>query len=131
MSARWGEFAVRILGGILLLSAGNTAITDMISIQYLMARDGELPVPLVRLNRFGVPWLPAVLAAFIPIVVLVISHNLDQLASLYAIGVVGAVSINVSLCALHPRSQVLSQSVHVHIGHHPAGDLGYGCICQT
>ena len=28
---------------LLLLSATNTAITDMISIQYLMARDGELP----------------------------------------------------------------------------------------
>ena len=97
------EQAVRIIGGILLLSAGNTAITDMISIQYLMARDGELPTPLVRLNRFGVPWMPAVLAAGVPILVLFISHNLDALADLYAIGVVGAVAINVTLCALHPR----------------------------
>ena len=51
----WGEWAVRIVGGLLLLSAGNTAITDMISVQYLMARDGELPRFLVKLNRFGVP----------------------------------------------------------------------------
>jgi amino acid transporter len=99
----WGELAVRMIGGVLLLSAGNTAITDMISIQYLMARDGELPMPLVKLNRFGVPWLPAVLASSVPILVLLISHNLDQLAALYAIGVVGAVAINISLCALHPR----------------------------
>ena len=34
---------MRIIGGLLLLSAANTAITDMISVQYLMARDGELP----------------------------------------------------------------------------------------
>src|SRR4051794_30107845 len=66
----WGELAVRVIGGILLLSATNTAITDMISVQYLMARDGELPQFLVKLNRFGVPWLPAVFAASIPIVVL-------------------------------------------------------------
>jgi amino acid transporter len=99
----WGEWAVRLIGGFLLLSAGNTAISGMISIQYLMARDGELPSPLVKLNRFGVPWMAAVVAATVPIIVLIISHNLDQLAALYAIGVIGAVAINISLCAFHPR----------------------------
>jgi amino acid transporter len=99
----WGEWAVRIIGGLLLLSAGNTAISGMISIQYLMARDGELPAALVKLNRFGVPWIPAVVAAGVPILILLISHNLDQLAALYAIGVIGAVAINISLCAFHPR----------------------------
>jgi amino acid transporter len=97
------EFAVRIIGGVLLLSAGNTAITDMISIQYLMARDGELPTVLVKLNRFGVPWMAALMASCVPIVVLFISHDLDSLAALYAIGVVGAVAINITLCAVHPR----------------------------
>lgn len=99
----WGEWAVRIIGGVLLLSAGNTAISGMISIQYLMARDGELPAALVKLNRFGVPTVPALIAAGVPILVLLISHNLDQLASLYAIGVIGAVAINITLCAFHPR----------------------------
>jgi amino acid transporter len=99
----WGEWAVRLVGGFLLLSAGNTAIAGMTSIQYLMARDGELPPMLVKLNRFGVPWIPAVVAAIVPIIVLLISHNLDQLAALYAIGVIGAVAINISLCAFHPR----------------------------
>src|SRR2546429_6364137 len=99
----WGEWAVRMVGGVLLLSATNTAITDMISVQYLMARDGELPQPLVGLNRFGVPWLPAMVAASVPIVVLLMTHDLDRLAQLYAIGVIGAVAINVSLCAIHPR----------------------------
>jgi hypothetical protein len=99
----WGELAVRILGGVLLLSATNTALTDMISVQYLMARDGELPQWMTALNRFGVPWIPAVVAASVPVVVLLISHDLDSLAALYAIGVIGAVAINVTLCAFHPR----------------------------
>lgn len=98
-----GAWPVRIVGGLLLLSAGNTAITDMISVQYLMARDGELPQMLVKLNRFGVPWIPAMIAAGVPILVLIISHNLEALAALYAIGVVGAVAINVTLCSTHPR----------------------------
>lgn len=99
----WGEWGVRILGGVLLLSATNTALTDMISVQYLMARDGELPAFMQALNRFGVPWVAAMVAASVPIVVLLISHNLESLAALYAIGVIGAVAINVTLCALHPR----------------------------
>lgn len=100
---KWGELAVRVVGGTLLLSAGNTAIAGMISIQYLMARDGELPAPLVKINRFGVPWLAAIIASGVPILILLISHNIDQLAALYAIGVIGAVAINISLCAFHPR----------------------------
>ena len=98
-----GEHAVRVVGGLLLLSAGNTAITDMISIQYLMARDGELPQVMQKLNRFGVPWVAAIIASSVPVLVLLVSHDIGRLASLYAIGVVGAVAINVTLCALHPR----------------------------
>jgi amino acid transporter len=107
----WAEWCVRILGGLLLLSATNTALTDMISVQYLMARDGELPQFLVKLNHFGVPWMPAILAGLVPALVLVISHNLEALAALYAIGVIGAVAINVSLCALHPRLRRLRRKV--------------------
>jgi hypothetical protein len=107
----WGELAVRFIGGALLLSAGNTAITDMISVQYLMARDGELPRAMVKLNRFGVPWIPAIVAASVPIIVLLISHNIDALAALYAIGVVGAVAINVTLCAVHPRLRRMKRKI--------------------
>jgi amino acid transporter/nucleotide-binding universal stress UspA family protein len=99
----WGEVAVRAIGGLLLLSACNTVITDMISVQYLMSRDGELPAFFQRLNRFGVPWTAAVVATVVPCVVLVISHDLEHLAALYAIGVVGAVAINITLCSTHPR----------------------------
>ena len=99
----WGELAVRVLGGVLLLSAANTVITDMISVQYLMSRDGELPPIFQRLNRFGVPWVPAIIATIVPCLVLIVSHDLEHLAALYAIGVVGAVSINVTLVSTHPR----------------------------
>ena len=108
---KWGEWAVRIVGGCLLLSAGNTAITDMISVQYLMARDGELPRIMVKLNRFGVPWIPAVVATSVPVIVLLISHNIDALAALYAIGVIGAVAINVTLCAIHPRLRHMARKI--------------------
>jgi hypothetical protein len=83
----------------------------MISIQYLMARDGELPAALVQINRFGVPWVPALIAAGVPILVLLVSHNLDQLAALYAIGVIGAVAINISLCAFHPRLRKMRRKI--------------------
>src|SRR5688572_33197062 len=96
---QWGEIAVRAIGGLLLLSACNTVITDMISVQYLMSRDGELPAFFQKLNRFGVPWVPALIATGVPIVVLLISHDLEHLAALYAIGVVGAVAINITLCS--------------------------------
>jgi amino acid transporter len=99
----WGELAVRMIGGVLLLSAANTVITDMISVQYLMSRDGELPAVFQKLNRFGVPWVPSIVATLVPCLVLLVSHDLEYLASLYAIGVVGAVAINVSLVSTHPR----------------------------
>jgi hypothetical protein len=76
-----------------------------------MARDGELPQFMVKLNRFGVPWMPAVVAASVPILVLLISHDLDSLAALYAIGVIGAVAINVTLCATHPRLRRMHRKV--------------------
>jgi amino acid transporter len=105
----WAEWSVRILGGLLLLSAANTAIGGLIAVMYLLSRDGETPRPLQLLNRFGVPWIPAFVALAVPSGVLIGVHVLGGespmllLAALYAIGVIGAVSINVFLCASHPR----------------------------
>jgi amino acid transporter len=99
----WGEWSVRILGGLLLLSATNTAINGLMSITYVMSRDGELPAFLQKLNGFGAPWVGAIVAASVPAVVLLFFHDLETLASLYAIGVVGAVALDCTLAALHPR----------------------------
>jgi amino acid transporter len=105
----WAEWSVRILGGLLLLSAANTAIGGLIAVMYLLSRDKEAPQPLQHLNRFGVPFIPALLAFVVPAGVLAGVHFMPGespmllLAALYAIGVIGAVSINVFLCAAHPR----------------------------
>src|SRR5690348_6449581 len=99
----WGEWPVRIIGGLLLLSATNTAINGLMSIMYVMSRDSELPGIFQKLNSFGAPWIAALVAALVPAAVLMFAHDLEKLASLYAIGVIGAVAINISLCSIHPR----------------------------
>lgn len=90
-----------IIFGLLLLSAVNTAVADMISIQYVMARDSELPRGLMKLNLFGVPWRTLVAAVALPVVILLVTGDLDLLAGLYAIGVVGAIAINLGSCSLN------------------------------
>lgn len=99
----WGEWPVRVVGGLLLLSAANTAVGAIASILYVMSRDGELPEVFQKLNRFGSPWVATIVAATVPASVLLFAHDLTTLASLYAIGVVGAVAINCILCAFHNR----------------------------
>ncbi len=85
--------------GLLLISAVNTAITGMVALFYVMARDGELPDTFLQLNRFGVPWVALVTATILPMLVLNIDDKLEGLAALYAIGVVGAIAINLGSCA--------------------------------
>jgi amino acid transporter len=68
-----------------------------------MSRDDELPRFFQKLNSFGAPWIGAIVAAGVPCLVLVFFHDLETLAHLYAIGIVGAVAINCTLCAFHPR----------------------------
>jgi amino acid transporter/nucleotide-binding universal stress UspA family protein len=87
-----------IVFGLLLLSAVNTAVADMVSIQYVMARDTELPRGLMKLNPFGVPWRTLIAAVALPTAILLVTGDLDLLAGLYAIGVVGAIAINLGSC---------------------------------
>ena len=90
-----------IVFGLLLISAVNTAIGAMMSIQYTMSRDNELPRFLSRLNMFGVPWLALIPAVIVPVLILSIFHSLSTLGDLYAIGVVGAITINLSSAAIN------------------------------
>jgi nucleotide-binding universal stress UspA family protein len=99
----WGEWPVRIIGGLLLLSATNTAVNGLMSIIYVVSRDGELPAIFQKVNGFGAPWVAAIIATGVPVIVLFVVHDLERLAALYAIGVIGAVAINVTLCSFHPR----------------------------
>jgi len=94
----WFGKAIAITLGLLLLSACNTAIMGLISIMFLMAKDKELPPVFADLNRFGMPWFGLFVAAAAPILVLVLEHDVTHLAALYAIGVVGAITINLTAC---------------------------------
>jgi amino acid transporter len=85
--------------GVLLLSAANTAIGGFVSVLYVLSRDKEMPARLSRLNRYGVPAIPILVATVVPIVVLLVEGDLVQLSALYAIGVVGAITINLGTCA--------------------------------
>jgi amino acid transporter len=94
---------VGVIFGVLLLSAVNTAIVAVIGVLYMMALDGEFPRPLTRLNRYGVPTIPLVLATMLPVVTVVVTGDVETLASLYAIGVVGAIAVNLGSCTVNRR----------------------------
>src|SRR5205809_3944848 len=92
---------VGIVFFLLLLSAANTAIVAMIGLFYMMARDREMPRQFRRLNRHGVPMYPLLISIGLPTVVLLFVGNFTALAGLYAIGVVGAITVNVGSCAFN------------------------------
>jgi nucleotide-binding universal stress UspA family protein len=92
-------WVVGIVFLLLLLSAANTAIVAMIGLLYMMARDGEMPQQFKRLNRHGVPLYPLLIALGLPTVALLTATNFEGLAGLYAIGVVGAITVNLGSCA--------------------------------
>jgi amino acid transporter len=102
-AAPWFANICGFVFGLLLLSAVNTAVADMVSIQYVMARDRELPQGLMKLNTFGVPWRTLVAAVALPALILLVTGDLDLLAGLYAIGVVGAIGINLGSCCLNRK----------------------------
>jgi len=89
--------------GLLLISAVNTAIVALIGVIYMMAQDGEMPPQFARLNSHGVPRIPLIVAVAIPIVVLGVTRQFEGLAGLYAIGVVGAISVNLGACTFNKR----------------------------
>jgi amino acid transporter/nucleotide-binding universal stress UspA family protein len=99
VAAKAAAIAVCIAVAFMLLSEANTAIVDLISIQFLMSRDGELPPVFQKLNKFGVPNLAMVAAAVIPAILVVVVKDMAGLADLYAIGVVGAIATNLGASA--------------------------------
>src|SRR5438105_4239902 len=94
-------WVVGIVFFLLLLSAANTAIVAMIGLLYMMSRDREMPRQFRRLNRHGVPIYPLLIALGLPTVVLLLVANFTSLAGLYAIGVVGAITVNVGSCTFN------------------------------
>jgi nucleotide-binding universal stress UspA family protein len=50
-----------------------------------------------------VPWQPLVAAMLLPIILVIISEDLDKLADMYAIGVVGAITVNLGSSCFNKR----------------------------
>jgi len=94
---------VGVVFGFLLFSAVNTAVVALIGVIYMMAQDGEMPRQLARLNKHGVPYIPLLIAIAIPILILAITKQFEGLAGLYAIGVVGAITVNLGACTWNKR----------------------------
>lgn len=94
MVGHYFGLAVSLVFAMLLLSAVNTAMIALISLFFVMSKDGEVPSFFQKLNSFGVPFYSALTATAIPIFVLLIISDIAGLANLYAIGFVGAIAIN-------------------------------------
>jgi nucleotide-binding universal stress UspA family protein len=62
-----------------------------------------MPKQFSKLNRLGVPKVPLAISVALPIVVLLVTDNFESLAALYAIGVVGAIAINLASSATNKK----------------------------
>jgi amino acid transporter/nucleotide-binding universal stress UspA family protein len=97
---------ISVVFGLLLFSAVNTAIVDLITIQFLMSRDREIPKIFQRLNRWGVPGFAMVLATIVPMLLVLLVKDMAGLADLYAVGVVGAIATNLGATATDRKLQI-------------------------
>ncbi|CCB85860.1 putative uncharacterized protein [Parachlamydia acanthamoebae UV-7] len=93
--------AIGIVFFVLLLSAVNTAIVALVSLFFVMSRDGELPFAFQKLNLFGVPNLPLFLSITIPAFLVFYFKDVAELANLYAVGFVGAIATNLGFSSLN------------------------------
>ena len=91
---------------LLLLSAVNTALIALISLLFIMSEDGEMPDIFQKLNRFGVPIYPTLASFLLPIFVLLFISDIAGLASLYAIGFVGAIAVNLGATSTNPALSI-------------------------
>ncbi len=94
-------FVVGIVFALLLLSAVNTAVAALVGLLFMMSKEGDMPKSFTRLNSHGVPFAPLAIAVGLPTLVLVATDNFEALAGLYAIGVVGAICVNLGSCFLN------------------------------
>lgn len=96
-------FIVGFVFALALLSAVNTAIAALIGLLFMLSREGDMPRSFAKLNSHGVPVVPLGIAVALPVLVLLISDNFEALAGLYAIGVVGAICVNLGSCTFNSK----------------------------
>jgi amino acid transporter/nucleotide-binding universal stress UspA family protein len=101
-------FLVSVVFGLLLLSAVNTAVVDLIAIQFLMSRDRELPKIFQKLNNWGVPNAATLLATLVPMALVMAVKDMSGLADLYAVGVVGAIATNLGATSTDRKLSIKS-----------------------
>lgn len=94
---------VGMVFALLLLSAVNTAIAALVGLLFMMSREGDMPRSFARLSTHGVPLVPLGIAVGLPIVILLLTDNFEALAGLYAIGVVGAICVNLGSCTFNTK----------------------------
>ena len=99
---------VSMVFALLLLSASNTAIVDLVMIQFLMGRDRELPKIFHHLNKWGVPNLAALVATVVPMALVMFVRDMVGLAELYAVGVVGAIAANLGATSTDRKLSIKS-----------------------
>ncbi len=87
-------WTLSVVIAVLLLSAVNTAINGLVALQYLMGSDGELPSYFQKVNSYGVPLVALLIATGVPVLLVLLVKNVAGLATLYAIGFVGAIATN-------------------------------------
>src|SRR5256714_1989767 len=90
---------VSVVFGLLLFSAVNTSIVALINLQFLLARDREIPRIFQHLNKWGVPTVAMILATIVPMLLVILVKDIAGLAELYAVGVVGAIATNLGATA--------------------------------
>ncbi len=96
-------FIVGVVFALLLLSAVNTAVAALVGLLFMMTREGDMPKSFARLNNHGVPYVPLAIAVGLPLIVLLLTDNFEALAGLYAIGVVGAICVNLGSCVTNMK----------------------------
>jgi len=90
---------VSVVFALLLFSAVNTSLVALINLQFLLARDREIPKVFQRLNKWGVPSLAMLMATVAPVLLVLLVKDISGLAELYAVGVVGAIATNLGATA--------------------------------
>ena len=101
-------WTISIVFGVLLLSAVNTAIVALSGISFLMARDQEMPPIFAKLNSFGVPNAGLFFAVLVPAGLVIAVSDMSGLADLYAVGVVGAIAVNLGATSTDWKLQLKS-----------------------
>jgi nucleotide-binding universal stress UspA family protein len=81
-------------------------LTDLVSIQFILSRDRELPPLFEKLNQWGMPLAPLLVATAAPVATVLLVPDVGSLAHLYAIGVSGAVAVNLWTTSTNPTLSI-------------------------